>query len=66
MDFNDIDHEMNEENQAAFNSVQNALNWSEEDGLQVQVIYYALMFLKTNPTATIPDAIDFGIGEWLK
>jgi hypothetical protein len=64
--FKDIDHVMNLENQAALNSVINALNWSEEYGLQAQVIYYALMFLKTNPTASIQDAIKFGIDEWLK
>lgn len=63
---NEIDHVMGLENQAALNSVINALNWSEEDGLQAQVILYALLYLKANPGVSIPDAIDYGIGEWLK
>lgn len=66
MQLEDIDHEMNEENKAAFDSIVNALSWSEEDGLQVQVILYAMLFLKKNPNVSIPDAIDYGIGEWLK
>jgi len=64
--FKDIDHEMTEENKASFDSVNNALKWSEEHGMEVNVMYYALMFLKTNPTATIQDAIEFGLDEWLK
>jgi len=44
MGFKDIDHEMTEENQAAFNSVQNALTWSEEHGMEVQVIYYVRVY----------------------
>ena len=66
MAFKDIDHEMTEENKAAFDSVNNALYCSEEHGMEANVMYYALMFLKTNPTATIQDAIEFGLDEWLK
>lgn len=66
MGFKDIDHEMTEENKVAFDSVNNALKWSEEHGMEANVMYYALMFLKTNPTATIQDAIEFGLDEWLK
>ena len=66
MGFKDIDHEMTKENKAAFDLVNNALKWSEEHGMEANVMYYALMFLKTNPNATIQDAIEFGLDEWLK
>ena len=66
MGFKDIDHEMTEENKAAFDSVANALDWSKEHGMEANVMHYALMFLKTNPNATIQDAIEFGLDEWLK
>lgn len=64
--FKDIDHEMTEENKASFDAVANALDWSKEHGIEVNVMYYALMFLKTNQTASIKDAIEFGLDEWMK
>jgi hypothetical protein len=66
MNFKDIDHEITGKNKTTFDLVANALDWSKEHGMEVNVMYYALMFLKTNPTETIQDAIEFGLDEWLK
>ena len=52
--------------QEAFQSVINGLKWGKEDGVEVEVIVYAMIYLKDHPGASIPDAIDHGISEWLK
>lgn len=66
MGFKDIDHEITEENKSVFDLVATALDCSKEHGIDANVFYYALMFLKTNPTTSISDAIEFGLDEWLK
>ena len=51
----------------AFNAVRNGINWGKAEGdLEVEVILYAMKYLQQNPGASIPDAIDYGLGEWLK
>lgn len=51
----------------AFNAVRNGIDWGKAEGdLEVEVILYAMKYLKENPGASIPDAIDHGLGEWLK
>ncbi len=66
MGFKDIDHEMNEKNQMVFELVSMAIDSSREHGMEANVMYYALMFLKKNQDASIEDAIEFGLDEWLK
>lgn len=50
-----------------YNAVRNGIYWGKEEGyLDVEVILYAMKYLQENPGASIPDAIDHGLGEWLK
>ena len=51
----------------AYNAVRNGIDWGKKEGdLDVEVILYAMKYLQQNPGASIPDAIDHGLGEWLK
>ena len=51
----------------AYNAVRNGIDWGKAEGdLDVEVILYAMKYLQGNPGASIPDAIDHGLGEWLK
>lgn len=51
----------------AYNAVRNGIDWGKAEGdLDVEVILYAMKYLQENPGASIPDAIDHGLGEWLK
>ena len=34
--------------------------------LVTEVVWSALHFMKTNPTATISDAMEYGYNEWIK
>ena len=38
----------------------------EENGLCCEVIWSAMQHLKSKPTASIPEAIEYGFGEWIK
>ena len=61
-----IEIDEDKEMQEAFQSVINGLKWGKEDGVEVEVIVYAMIYLRDHPGASIPDAIDHGISEWLK
>lgn len=37
-----------------------------EHGLEVEVIYYALKYMKENPTVTPAEAFLLGVSEWVK
>ena len=37
-----------------------------ESGLEVEVIYWALKYMKKNPEATPAEAFALGIAEWVK
>lgn len=51
----------------AFNAVRNGIDWGKAEGdLEVEVILYGMKYLQENPWCSIPDAIDHGLGEWLK
>jgi hypothetical protein len=54
------------EMQEAFQSVINGLKWGKEDGVEVEVIVYAMIYLRDHPGSSIPDAISYGLEEWLK
>ena len=62
----DIEIGEDKEMQDAFTSVINGLKLGKEDGVEVEVIVYAMIYLRDHPGASIPDAIDHGIGEWIK
>lgn len=51
---------------AAHLAVTNGLKWGREDGVEIEVIMWAMMYLRDHPGSTIPEAIDFGLEEWLK
>lgn len=56
------DKEMSE----AHKSIVNALKWGLEDGVQVEVILYAMIYFRDHPNSTIPEAVSYGLEEWLK
>lgn len=63
----DEDKELIRIESEAFNAVRNGIDWGKAEGdLEVEVILYAMKYLQENPGASIPDAIDHGLGEWLK
>lgn len=63
----DEDKELIRIENESYNAVKNGINWGRDEGdLEVEVILYAMKYLQENPGASIPDAIDYGLGEWLK
>jgi hypothetical protein len=48
----------------AMKSISEAIN--EENGLCCEVIWSAMQCLKADPRTSIPDAIEYGFGEWIK
>jgi len=63
----DEDKELIRIESESFNAVKNGIDWGKAEGdLEVEVILYAMKYLQQNPGASIPDAIDHGLGEWLK
>ncbi len=51
---------------AAHLAVTNALKWGSEDGVEVEVITWAMMYLRDHPGCTIPEAIEDGLEGWMK
>ena len=49
-----------------YECIKKALFIAHEYGLQTEVILFAMKHLKDNPIKTIKEAIDHGLGEWLK
>lgn len=49
-------------------AIRNCFQWLKEDdhGLEVEVMYWALKFMKEDPTLSIGDAISLGFTEWDK
>ncbi len=43
-----------------------ALEQSREEGLEVEVVTWALRYMKNDPTLTISEAITMGYYEWVK
>jgi len=43
-----------------------ALERSREEGLEVEVVTWALRYMKENPSLTISEAITMGYYEWSK
>jgi hypothetical protein len=47
-------------------AVEIALQRSREEGLDVEVVTWALRYMKKNPSLTISEAITMGFYEWVK
>ena len=47
-------------------AVEIALERSREEGLDVEVVTWALRYMKENPSLTISEAITMGYYEWMK
>ena len=43
-----------------------ALEQSREEGLEVEVVTWALRYMKNDPTLTISEAITMGYYEWVR
>lgn len=46
--------------------VAEALDHANEHGLQVEVVTWALKYMKENPSLTITEAVTLGYFEWIK
>jgi len=49
-----------------FEAIQIALKGASEFNLEVEVIWYALKYMKENPLLTIEEAINLSYNEWVK
>ena len=47
-------------------SVKLALRQAKEYGLETEVVYTALWYIKNNPQSTIAAALEYALGEWIK
>lgn len=47
-------------------AIDQMLDTALEYGLEVEVIYHALEYMKENPTATPAQAFALGVAEWVK
>jgi hypothetical protein len=47
-------------------AVAEALEQSREEGLDAEVVTWALRYMKENPSLTISEAITMGFYEWVK
>ena len=57
---------MKEDIHQIMKSVRIALEDAKEYGLEVEVITWALKYLKEDPTISIDQAISYGYYEWIK
>lgn len=48
------------------NAISELLDVSLEHELELETIYYALVYMKHNPTATPLEAFQLGVSEWIK
>lgn len=56
--------EINTEEQ--MDAISDLLDVALEHELELETIYYALVYMKNNPTATPLEAFQLGISEWIK
>jgi hypothetical protein len=48
------------------NGISDLLDVALDHELELETIYYALVYMKNNPTATPLEAFQLGISEWIK
>lgn len=53
-------------NVTSLDTISKCLIEAEKEGLQCEVVWSALTYMKENPNLSIDEAITFGLGEWLK
>lgn len=46
--------------------VDDCLDIAKEQGLEVEVVFWALRYMKQDPSLTIAAAINLGLQEWVK
>lgn len=49
-----------------FDSIYSAFILADKYKLSVEVFHTALTYMKSNPTKSIQDAVDYGLSEWIK
>lgn len=49
-----------------FETIDKWLDIAIDSGLEVEIIYFALLALKENPKLTPGEAFIYGISEWIK
>ena len=47
-------------------AISELLDVALEHELELETIYYALIYMKNNPTATPLEAFQLGVSEWIK
>lgn len=47
-------------------AISNMLDTAIDYGLEVEVIYWALKYVKDNPTVSPAEAFALGVAEWVK
>lgn len=58
---------MNEEGvKQQMDAIDSMLDVAIEYGLEVEVIYYALKYMKQNPKISPAEAFTLGVSEWVK
>lgn len=49
-----------------YEAVRNVLKDASEYGLEIEVVIFALKYMKENPRLTVKEAIFLGYEEWIK
>ena len=52
--------------QDQMDAIATLLDIAEESEMEIEVIYYALVYMKSNPTVTPYEAFQSGFTEWMK
>lgn len=55
---------MTEDDYKQLDAIKNALDQSGD--LAVEVLYFAFNYIKHTPTASIQEALNWGLSEWVK
>jgi len=57
---------MEQNTQEQMDAIANLLDIAEESDMEIEVIYYALVYMKSNPSVTPYEAFQLGFLEWMK
>jgi hypothetical protein len=49
-----------------YEAVRNAIKGASEYGLEIEVVVFALKYMKQDPKLTVEQAIKLGFEEWVK
>lgn len=63
---NDNDISFSQIPEEEMKAIDEILDHAIEYGLEVEVIYWALQYIKKNPQVTPSQAMFFGVSEWIK